>query len=1367
MPKTTDPSDLRVGAGSSKCNDHARGNNSTQILMNQDAYDASQISAENPFETYLGDEAQSHFDDLASQVKNKPPRLGETNKTYSFGSLSATHSGEPDWGMLKQADSPVWERKTSITFEGVTVADTASHFLLPTQDTFGYHLTMPNPSGDGSGADPRTDSTFNVLDNPITLLGGGEGASFLSSMQKDTGRVHQHTRVVPRDDVNLTELSSAKEGFTVSGLLFPSDRGTLALLRWEDGVTTNLSFSPASSVADIKSRVVCAVNLSMGLEETDKPIFISGDDQFTFPSKLTGQFDLYEMQTGKKRADLSGGGVAVAELQANKGTSLGSVRLLREVNACYFGDGVPTTDTVKGHLPVLGGAYSWDGASWVEGATNFLSYRLPMLSTYEPSGLTTPTSERERFFSVVQPASTSTPFTTAGNYVTFGEDHYTFQVARFRHVVDYSLLDPSLSDTGRSKGSYALVHFKTEDAFENLVRDGIQPSEDELWSVNFLNALEAENVDNIAVDSDGFSETGVPQIEPSTASVSNSLVRPNVRVLTRSTDYWHHDTLSLQGFYPDFLGGVDPLLPSQGYFTVISGVKYLVPKGSVPLKYQNVVNQPEKRNRLAFYLKSLALLTITGDYEYPHYLEAEESASVRKFKEPFNIYEISIASLTGGDQVTAYTTDLSQLGVNTQHIMVTPDQSNTNLSTNIVSDTGKIDLLIYPEGDNGFCSFSEGALTGLYVKDPTYHYDGLATSKTVLPNQAGGDELSASRKLLYHSSRLYSLIESAPTKTAYVTFYYPAGYQQSDYYFSVFRYDQEGFRVYQTLTLTGSTEIEEANSSHPTVPYPIYRANSNSTNGASPEISGSFLAVESEKYYIEYGSELYAKRLTAPQPIFLVVISTEEEATANGQDLATWTLGGATTAQNTVTPNMTQWDRLSFGTDFGVSEFAVDSVGLVTHTGALTFNTFLPVAFDVNTFNLHEVYPTGSAPTYGNFLETDTGITAVHGIGKGQIDTIINLSAYDESVVPMRRKPHSSILTARKDTQERFLDESYRLDYRFTDITSENNLIGGGLPLGFNPISLSVRDDGATSDTGANAKHGSAGYLRNNYHWEWSAYSGSQGVEGNAQVRGLPIVADSVLSGGKYGQPRRGVLTRPLDNYLDTSFVPNASYSADWDNIYHLGAYTAGITSKYYGQPNYDIATPSAFVERDFSFVRVFDVSFSQSGAPESMVGTSRFKLRLVGLEFENFRYLGNVPVADDRGVEIYAKVPGLTTWMDVGRNDGEGPSKQHINQDGAGCLISHQEGVLKEEALYFTDLEIEVGGNASFFTNSEGECPVLVKVVFPYNTKGTDGSLFFGHSPSAMATNTPFRERRGLVGIDVLRMSNGKNFDEDEVVFL
>ena len=33
--------------------------------------------------------------------------------------------------------------------------------------------------------------------------------------------------------------------------------------------------------------------------------------------------------------------------------------------------------------------------------------------------------------------------------------------------------------------------------------------------------------------------------------------------------------------------------------------------------------------------------------------------------------------------------------------------------------------------------------------------------------------------------------------------------------------------------------------------------------------------------------------------------------------------------------------------------------------------------------------------------------------------------------------------------------------------------------------------------------------------------------------------------------------------------------------------------------------------------------------------------------------------------------------------------------------------------------------------------------------------------------TNRPLRDRRGLIGIEILRMSNGQNFDSDEVVVL
>ena len=159
MPKSTDPSNIHLGDGSADCQDHSKGNLRTQVFIEQDAYDASQISAENPFETYLGDDAQSHFDDLASQVKNKPPRLGELSKTYSFGDLTSTHSGAPDWGNLLQADTPIWTRKSSITFEGVTIADTASHFKVPANDTFGYNLFDVTPDNES-----KTDTLFNIAD---------------------------------------------------------------------------------------------------------------------------------------------------------------------------------------------------------------------------------------------------------------------------------------------------------------------------------------------------------------------------------------------------------------------------------------------------------------------------------------------------------------------------------------------------------------------------------------------------------------------------------------------------------------------------------------------------------------------------------------------------------------------------------------------------------------------------------------------------------------------------------------------------------------------------------------------------------------------------------------------------------------------------------------------------------------------------------------------------------------------------------------------------------------------------------------------------------------------------------------------------
>lgn len=1366
MPKSSSPVVIKLGDGTGTCQDHSKANLRTQVLIEQDAYDASQISAENPFETYLGDDAQSHFDDLASQVKNKPPRLGELSKTYSFGSLTATHSGAPDWGNLLQADTPVWERQSSISLEGVTIADTASHFLVPANDTFGYNLFDTTPLNE-----PKTDSIFNIADTD--LKGGGEPASFLSSIQKGTN-AHQHARVVPRQDVaivgsfsDLPELASADEGFTVSGLLFPADRGTLALLRWENNDTTNLSYSPASSVSDIESRVVAAINLSVGLEPTDNPIFIEGTDQFAFPSKLTGQYDLYEMQTGLVRADLSNGGAVIPSLVPNASSTLGSVRILREAEACYFGDGVQTTST-KGSLDVFGGAYSWNTLPVPYQTKNFLSYRMPMLASYLPSGIKTPTDERERFFSISQPASTSGFFETAGNYVTFGEDVYTFQVARFRHTVKYEELRVNPVANGQyKKGSFALVHFKTEDAFENLVRDGISPSEDDLWSVNFLNPTQVEHIDNVAVDADGYSDIGVPQVEPSETSISNPLVRPQINVFHRSPAYWLNSTytFNLRARHPNPISLNDWKFKREyGYFTTISGVKYLLPKGSKSYNYDSNFSSATKRNNFAFDMRFFSYSA--GDLKYPHYMiETEDAHPARKFNDPFSIYHVNFASLTGEDNLSIYTPTL-RTSQKTQSFLVNYQDTPGSINEHIILDLFQFSTLVYPEGDTGFCSFSEGALAGVSIKDPCYHYDGIATSSVVLPNDSNPFGEITTEKVLYHSARLHSLIETATTRTVRVYFEYPFGANSGGRFFSIFRYDQEGFRIYQTLENLSAdiVEVSSLNTGYGT-DYPKYGASglaSHVASAGSPEAT--LEMVVGEKYYVEYGPNY-----TAMTTFFVMFVDDGDVVISGTEALA---LSSKKTAQGNSNNFVQTWDRLSSGITYGLNTVEVNSSGETTHVGTLPYPAFQPLAFDVNDFDMLEVEKSGTGlnyPQYGNFLETETGVISVQGVsgdltGPAISSSLAYINAYNPAVVPLTRRPFSGLFTARKDTQERFLDESYRIDHQFLNMIGTGNLKGSGLPDGFSSIDLSIRDDSPATDRLADSKHGGSGFLRNAHHWNWGIYSGVSEVEGHAQVRGMPQLANNVLSGGKYGQPRRGVLTSPAINYQDTSYIPNEAYHSSWERALS-GSYSPGQISSYYKQPD-NSATSAIWKERAFSFVRAFDVDFSRSSTTENMAGTSRFKLRLVGLDFNNIDFQNFM-----RPITVYVKVPGLTTWLDVSRPDGEGPSKQSFTDDGAGCLISYQEGVLVEEAVHYLDLELEVGPNASFFINSDGEAPVLVRAVFNYgfHFQGTSGTSFgldlFGVDNTP--TNRPLRDRRGLIGIEILRMSNGLNFDEDDVVVL
>jgi hypothetical protein len=1229
------------------------------------------------------------------------------------------------------------------------VTANSSAFRNTISNTYSYGYKKPIPYG-VDGSDDRTDTIFNISsDNSI--LGGGEGVSFLASNQENVNDPFRHCRVAYDQSTTTVD-----DGFTISGFLFPADRGTVALLHWASSYP-NVSYTSASSVGDISSRVLGAVNLGLNkIKEDDISIFTEGEDQFSFPSKMTGQYDLREIQTGNKRNDLSDGGLAIPSLQANKSNSLGSVRILRDPSACFFGNDVSTVDS-RGNLPVLFGAYSWDSntTAWVENTTNFLAYRLPTLVNYNPVGLKTPNSERERYFSVVQPASTVVDFTSAGNYGTFGDDYYTFQVARFRHVVNYS--DYGL--TNESKGAFALVHFKNEDAFEKLVRDGIAPSEDDLWSVNFLNALEAENINNFVAEGEDYTDVGIPVLAPlNKDSVTNTIVKPNVFISTRDSNNKINDgdvafTKILVRNNATTLNAPDSNFKSQlGYFTTISGCKYLLPttyeqtslySGDLPDSYSKI-------------LLSTTCLQTAGasiDTEKPSYYANEATnSSERKFNEPYDPFFLNLSSFTGENNLSIY---MARVGayqsVNplTQSVSFSLEDTSVNAPAELPHTLHSFETYIYTNGDTGLCSFSTESYSSLYVRDPAYNSDGFGVAKTI--------NLSPTKpNLMYHSARLISLVENVDFDVdrdkVYVHTHYTAGARNADQAFAIFRYDQEGFRVYQSLTLEANSALElcsgQAKIGVGTFPdYPVYRPTTNNdfilNNLDKDQHVATLVVVEEENYYVEaqpnFGNGAFNVSFRGGGDYIDLVAN--DYTTLNNKDLIV----------DQIYTNSTAFDSRVAG--YGLTYFEITNVGVSSHNLNNTFMQYLHLGFDI----LEVARVSGSdLPSYGNFLESSNKIISVMGLGTNDpLSGAMNVFNPLGNVGSVQRTPLSSLFTARKDTQERFLDEAYRINTTFEGMTDKENLAGEGLPLGSRANAISTRDDGVWGVE----NHGASAYLRYGHHWTWSIYTNQTQYtdgngdnyykEGEAQIRGLPNFSNMVLSGAKYGSPRRGILTRPQNNFQGATYYPNETYDASWVND------PVATPAKYNNQPDY--SGTSAFTTRNFSYVRVFDVEFSRSGTVENMKGRSQFKLRVVGCDFADFSFN-----TANRGLIISVKIPGLTTWLDIGRYNKSGVSKQHISIDGAGCLISYQEGILIDEDLKCVDLTLELGSNASFIKNTSGECPLLVKATFTQEANAS--SLDFGESGN---TNIPFSSRKGLVGLEILRASNGNNYDEDVVQYL
>ena len=348
-----------------------------------------------------------------------------------------------------------------------------------------------------------------------------------------------------------------------------------------------------------------------------------------------------------------------------------------------------------------------------------------------------------------------------------------------------------------------------------------------------------------------------------------------------------------------------------------------------------------------------------------------------------------------------------------------------------------------------------------------------------------------------------------------------------------------------------------------------------------------------------------------------------------------------------------------------------------------------------------------------------------------------------------------------KDSVEWFLDESYRysLDWSLAlnggDIQDELNarLAGPGLPYTSGnpqPIEVPVRAAHTPTITAViNSEAVDCDW--NNASWlQAGLHEQSLTVftdPGEAQVAGLPDRNPPMFEGLQSPFPARGILLYPQTSYTGTHRpLAGEDYAGN-------------------AQPDYSGITG------DRGYVRCFNVGFSRTDYGSSAAGQPFFTLRLWGLHVSDIAYMA--PGPGSYSISVQVKVPGLTTWMDLGRPDGAGPSKQDPKLDGAGCLVRGPETKNNPAepvtGLVSCDLKVNVGPVANLFESTghdfvAGEVPVLIKVVlkdrestlqgnpnvlqydFRHRWDSEDGDFDGGPHPDFESGLV-----RGLVGIEIL----------------
>lgn len=1527
MAKNSDPSVLSTASAVVETKTPLK----SQVQREKDAYNASQISDSTTLPTpYQSNDVSGKLEELSGAVANTPPRLGEGYKSFKGGLVS----GQLDWGVLKQADSDVWDRSSTLT---------SSEYLNEGSASFPYRRNFFPSLTDG--ADPRTDSVFNT----------SEGASHLSHYFHGQLQTFQPCRALGVDS------ASPLNGFEVSGFLYPADRGVVALLRWTN--SQGWIGQPASTREEIMERCLAAILLGQGVEsnadgEAGGALFTEGVGN-AFPSRASGQYDLGELQRAQYRVDDPNRAVdPIPNLVENR--QLGAVRLLKDGRAITDPFFIGSKVHQGGNLPVLFGSSLWnhDEAQYnfytgdpaqvpaqgvILDANNpdksFLSFRMPARASYSAESFSEDFAreERARFFRTAALNPSASAFNEAGGYVGFDVDAPQYQVARFKQFVPWTSIEAGLAalvslvestddSDGIDLGSFALVHFKTEDAFERLVRDGIAPAQEDLWSFSPVKAApfvepverylnlgryftQGNNTSNDPSYTDpvgSFDLRGEPTpTEQFIDALGSSSARSNIVLVNGSAtrqkknhsefNLYHNVDYKIENQYNGAAIEQDKFAYNARY-AVISGVYYLLPKTqriydghNNPLNLADILDEDDltaESSSSSFSINSIRFfeggvnVTDGGNnalWSTPFY-GGQDLMSAGTFKTPIKtppVFQLLTNQFTANNRVEL--SSRGEFGTQVIDSFATINNGSIDLDVKTLDTVSQVTLSpnminvqvintpalqwsvwrLDPAGDRGSDPrppvFTQKLGLTVTAANPIDHEETLPYERvfsTAENNESLVDNFDFQEESwLYHSAYMKSLLTDADLITVDVAISYsqPAAVS-NEMAFTLYRQGADNSAMVVEVELVdGSLEIcsGSANTLGSGGTYafnrPIYRpANAAGHANAGQAVSFRFTAVRHRPTFLEGQWKTAAIQNVLYDAYFFNLEDTNNLVNATISVAYSLDGGNTFTPYSPLNGQDTEERGVVFKDDNILNAAVIEVVKKHDPTTDYPVNMMwktygggaIQGLEEAGAFGI-EIYPSNDPAdipsAYGNFGESETGSVLMFtntpvlytsdpdGAG-GNPNFPYLASSYTNGgngglVVRKPYKPYSRGFTAKKDTQERFLDEMYRMksyitgfDESLSDVifstqtitastllhsgnfvvydTDPNDIFYGD-PVRFNPLGsheLQVRDEGDVFSSfnppvRATPPHRDSGFVRNGYNAVMHYPHVTTLPE--AQVAGLPFLTNAT-GHSAFPSLSRGRLIIPTEDYSSAVYtpslgggdlVPQADFTEAPDYLARFRNFATGTT--------YD----QAGTNHSWLYTRAFDLAFSRSGTVEVVDGQSFVTLRLIGVHFDNLsrtitpalgviENLETIQTAhaslDDnndptRPIGVLVQVPYVTRWLNVALADNQSGKSGNLDALRClGCMVSYKDGYLTKENVKCVDIRINVAPHA-FYTNSLGEVPLLVRVVLSKSTAYDAGGFDF--APKApQDESTPYRDLTGLVGIEVLRESTGYNYDEDEV---